>query len=61
MSERTSSQPKLKEETARGKAARRDRLAAEMRKNLMKRKRQQREMTTDTDQQGKNETVLKGR
>lgn len=45
MSERQSSRPKLKKETVAGKAARNDRLVAEMRKNLMKRKRQQRDMT----------------
>lgn len=45
MSERSSKQPKLSEHTVAGKAARAERLAAEMRKNLMKRKRQQQEKT----------------
>ena len=44
MSERVPNQPKLTPKTVAGKAARKDRLAAEMRKNLMKRKRQQRDM-----------------
>ncbi|MDH3663979.1 MAG: hypothetical protein OEU92_28860 [Alphaproteobacteria bacterium] len=43
MNERASSQPKLTARTSADKAARSDRLAAEMRKNLMKRKQQQRQ------------------
>ena len=48
MSEQSPSLPKLTTRTAIDKAARADRLAAEMRKNLMKRKRQQREKTTNS-------------
>jgi len=47
MRERTSSQPTLRPRTVSDKAARGERLAAEMRKNLMKRKRQQREKSED--------------
>jgi hypothetical protein len=43
MKDRSTRQPHLSESTRADKAARSDRLAAEMRKNLMKRKQQQRQ------------------
>ncbi|MEM7044476.1 MAG: hypothetical protein AAF543_16830 [Pseudomonadota bacterium] len=55
MSERASNQPKLTPKTVAGKAARKDRLADEMRKNLIKRKRQQRDMAAATDNEGVDE------
>jgi len=51
MSEQASSKPKLTPQTAAGKATRKDRLAAEMRKNLAKRKRQQRQKTDEASDQ----------
>ncbi|MGI9508847.1 MAG: hypothetical protein ACR2QJ_05815 [Geminicoccaceae bacterium] len=47
MNEQAPSHPKLTPRTVAGKEARSDRLAREMRKNLMKRKRQQRGKVAD--------------
>ena len=55
MSERAPNQPKLSPDTVAGKAARAERLAVEMRKNLIKRKRQQREMTESSGREGADE------
>ncbi len=57
MNERTPSQPKLSPGTVAGKAARAERLATEMRKNLMKRKRQQREMTENSGRENADERL----
>lgn len=55
MNERAPGKPKLSPGTEAHKAARALRLAAEMRKNLMKRKRQQRDMTEDTKRESADE------
>ena len=49
MIKRASSEPNHKPDTTASKAERANRLAAEMRKNLMKRKHQQREKTAERD------------
>ena len=49
MGGRSSNRPALTPKTAADKSARSERLAAEMRKNLMKRKRQQREKSEADD------------
>lgn len=55
MSERSSKKPAVTPRTAAEKAARSERLAAEMRKNLMKRKHQQRQMSEDLDRSDTNQ------
>ena len=57
MNERAPNQPKLSPGTVAGKAARAERLAAEMRKNLMKRKRQKREVVENSERDGADESL----